>query len=76
LFSRGLQLPPSLTVLHVEQEVVGNDVTALNSVLECDTERQRLLDEEKQIASNLHVQRSVLVDSKDLYLRKEIAVWH
>uniref|UniRef100_T1GD47 ABC transporter domain-containing protein n=1 Tax=Megaselia scalaris TaxID=36166 RepID=T1GD47_MEGSC len=46
---RQLQIPAHITVLHVEQEVVGNDTTALDSVLECDTERTKLLNREKEI---------------------------
>ena len=49
-FSRHqLLLPSSLTVLHVEQEVVGDDTVALQSVLESDTEREELLKREKDL---------------------------
>jgi len=46
-----------MTVLHVEQEVTGDDMTALGSVLECDVKRHRLLGEEKSIAATLHASR-------------------
>jgi len=36
-------------VLHVEQEVVGDETTALEAVLECDTERNELLEEERRL---------------------------
>lgn len=42
-----LQIPSHISILHVEQEVIGNDTIALDSVLECDFERTRLLNEEK-----------------------------
>merc|ERR1712168_190317 len=54
LAGRHLRIPPHVTVLHVEQEVVGDDTTALQSVLECDTKRESLLQEEKTISSLLN----------------------
>ncbi len=36
-------LPAGVSVLHVEQEVTGDNTLALDSVLECDTERVQLL---------------------------------
>ena len=51
---RQLQIPSHITVLHVEQEVVGDDTPAVDSVLECDTERNRLLAREKEIMSLLN----------------------
>lgn len=53
LAGRQLQIPSHLTVLHVEQEVEGDDTLALDSVLECDTKRHSLLQEEKQITAQL-----------------------
>ena len=47
--SRQLALPPHLTIFHVEQEVEGNDTIALQSVLECDVERESLLKREKEL---------------------------
>ncbi|KAL1137978.1 hypothetical protein AAG570_009673 [Ranatra chinensis] len=44
-----LRIPSHVSVLHVEQEVVGNDTTALQSVLECDVARETLLKREKEI---------------------------
>ncbi|XP_064384426.1 ATP-binding cassette sub-family F member 3-like [Halichondria panicea] len=38
-----LRLPAGVSVLHVEQEVTGDNTLALDSVLECDTERVQLL---------------------------------
>ena len=44
----------SLQILHVEQEVVGDDTTVIESVLACDTERTSLLQEEQAILARLH----------------------
>ena len=54
LLSRGLlKIPSHISILHVEQEVIGDETIALDSVLECDEERNRLLKEEKQINAQL-----------------------
>ncbi|KAI9588334.1 ATP-binding cassette sub-family F member 3 [Glossina fuscipes] len=52
---RQLQIPSHVTVLHVEQEVVGDDTAAVDSVLECDTERTRLMVREKEIMNLLNM---------------------
>jgi len=39
--------------LHVEQEVHGDDTLAIDSVLECDTRRQDLLNKEKELNEKL-----------------------
>lgn len=44
-----LRIPTHVSILHVEQEVVGDDTIALDSVLECDTVRSNLLKREKEI---------------------------
>ena len=49
--NRELRLPSHVTVLHVEQEVVGDDTVAVESVLECDEERTALLKREKELLS-------------------------
>jgi ATP-binding cassette subfamily F protein 3 len=46
---RELPIPSHISVLHVEQEVIGDDTTVLQSVLSCDVERESLLQEERQI---------------------------
>ncbi|XP_064599054.1 ATP-binding cassette sub-family F member 3-like [Liolophura sinensis] len=51
--SRQLKIPSHISILHVEQEVVGDDTLALDSVLECDEKRHSLLQEEKQINAQL-----------------------
>jgi hypothetical protein len=41
-------------VLHVEQEVVGDDTPALESVLQCDTLREELLRREREISVSIN----------------------
>jgi len=38
----------------VEQEVIGDDTKAIDSVLECDTERERLLKREREINAEIN----------------------
>ncbi|KAL5108417.1 ATP-binding cassette sub-family F member 3 [Taenia crassiceps] len=45
LASGDLRLPPGLTVLHVEQEVMGDNTPAIESVLQADTQRATLMAE-------------------------------
>lgn len=48
-FRGQLRIPSHISILHVEQEVVGDDTPALESVLQCDFVRHRLLTREKEI---------------------------
>lgn len=61
-----LKIPSHISILHVEQEVVGNDIIALASVLECDFERARLLAEEKSINAQINA------GSTDITLNKQL----
>ncbi|OTF76765.1 hypothetical protein BLA29_009547, partial [Euroglyphus maynei] len=54
-----LVIPSHVRILHVEQEVVGDDTIALESVLECDTVRNDLLQREKILS-----QKSSLTDKE------------
>lgn len=47
-----LLIPKHITVLHVEQEVVGDDTLAIDSVLECDFKRTELLRREKELLAD------------------------
>uniref|UniRef100_A0A8B9MUT3 ATP binding cassette subfamily F member 3 n=1 Tax=Accipiter nisus TaxID=211598 RepID=A0A8B9MUT3_9AVES len=47
--SRSLRIPSHISILHVEQEVAGDETPALQSVLECDTTRESLLREERDL---------------------------
>ncbi|XP_064384428.1 ATP-binding cassette sub-family F member 3-like [Halichondria panicea] len=49
---RELRLPAGVSVLHVEQEVTGDNTLALDSVLECDTERVQLLARERELLAS------------------------
>ena len=52
--SRQLIIPAHLTILHVEQEVVGDETIALQSVLEALVVREALLKEEKEINQKMN----------------------
>lgn len=54
IYSGSLRIPSHIRVLHVEQEVVGDDTLAVDSVLESDTKRASLLAEEKQLNTVLN----------------------
>ncbi|XP_061493475.1 ATP-binding cassette sub-family F member 3 isoform X1 [Rhineura floridana] len=52
--SSNLRIPSHISILHVEQEVAGDDTPALQSVLECDTTRESLLKEEKELTARVN----------------------
>lgn len=52
--TKQLKIPSHISILHVEQEVVGDDTLALQSVLECDTVREGLLKREKEISAAIN----------------------
>ncbi|KAJ9575730.1 hypothetical protein L9F63_007376 [Diploptera punctata] len=54
IFSRSLRIPSHISVLHVEQEVTGDDTLALESVLQCDTVREELLRREREISASIN----------------------
>lgn len=49
-----LRIPSHISVLHVEQEVVGDDTPAIESVLECDSVRENLLKREREITATIN----------------------
>jgi ATP-binding cassette subfamily F protein 3 len=51
--SRQLPVPAAKSILHVEQEVVGDDTVALQSVLAADFKREALLAEERRLQTAL-----------------------
>uniref|UniRef100_A0A3Q3W7B7 ATP-binding cassette sub-family F member 3 n=1 Tax=Mola mola TaxID=94237 RepID=A0A3Q3W7B7_MOLML len=53
LASRNLRVPAHISILHVEQEVAGDETAALQSVLESDTLREGLLTEEKMLNARI-----------------------
>ncbi|KAI0288880.1 P-loop containing nucleoside triphosphate hydrolase protein [Russula brevipes] len=50
---REVPIPPHITILFVEQEIVGDDTTALSSVLKADVWRDHLLTEEARLNARL-----------------------
>ncbi|XP_009466770.1 PREDICTED: ATP-binding cassette sub-family F member 3 [Nipponia nippon] len=55
--SRSLRIPSHISILHVEQEVAGDETPALQSVLECDTMRESLLREERDVTAKINAGR-------------------
>lgn len=53
LASRNLRVPAHISILHVEQEVAGDETAALQSVLESDTQREDLLAEELRLNARI-----------------------
>uniref|UniRef100_A0A665UIS7 ATP-binding cassette sub-family F member 3 n=1 Tax=Echeneis naucrates TaxID=173247 RepID=A0A665UIS7_ECHNA len=53
LASRNLRVPAHISILHVEQEVAGDETAALQSVLESDSLREELLGEEKRLNARI-----------------------
>lgn len=50
-FRQQLRIPAGISILHVEQEVTGDETIALDSVLEADAVRTGLLRREKELLS-------------------------
>ncbi|KAJ1975518.1 ATP-binding cassette, regulator of translational elongation [Dimargaris verticillata] len=50
---RELEIPTHISILHVEQEMAGDDTTAIRSVLKADIWREHLLKEEKLILDQI-----------------------
>ncbi|XP_069053409.1 ATP-binding cassette sub-family F member 3 [Lepisosteus oculatus] len=74
LASRSLRVPPHISILHVEQEVAGDDTPALQSVLESDTEREGLLQQEREINARIASGHGEAMDSvrlSEIYAKLE-----
>ncbi|KAH0545020.1 hypothetical protein FGG08_000946 [Glutinoglossum americanum] len=66
LSRRELAIPTHITILHVEQEITGDDTPALQAVLDADVWRKHLLAEQEKITQQLGVleqERSTLADT-------------
>jgi len=61
---REVPIPINISILFVEQEIVGDDTLALDSVLKADVWRDRLLAEEKQLNAQLAQYESIENPSK------------
>ncbi|XP_007469004.1 PREDICTED: ATP-binding cassette sub-family F member 3 isoform X2 [Lipotes vexillifer] len=58
LATRSLRVPTHISLLHVEQEVAGDDTPALQSVLESDTVREDLLRRERELSTQIAAGRA------------------
>ena len=68
MLSKGeLKIPSHIRIVHVEQEVVGDDTLALQSVLESDTVREELLQKEKMLQKKIESN-----DSGDMSLTAQL----
>ncbi|PGH07946.1 hypothetical protein AJ80_07927 [Polytolypa hystricis UAMH7299] len=69
LSRREVAIPTHISILHVEQEIAGDDTPALQAVLDADVWRKHLLKEQEKISSELasiETERSSMADtSKD-----------
>ncbi|KAA8649217.1 putative AAA family ATPase GCN20 [Aspergillus tanneri] len=69
LSRREVAIPSHISILHVEQEITGDDTPALQAVLDADVWRKRLLVEQDKISTQLaaiEAERSSMADtSKD-----------
>jgi len=69
LSRREVAIPTHISILHVEQEITGDDTPALQAVLDADVWRKHLLAEQEKITkqlAQLEAERSTLADtSKD-----------
>ncbi|KAI1000137.1 hypothetical protein K3495_g8061 [Podosphaera aphanis] len=66
LARRELAIPTHISILHVEQEIRGDDTPALQAVLDADVWRKHLLGEQVKISkqlSDLEVERSSMADT-------------
>eukprot|EP00798_Chlamydomonas_sp_ICE-L_P006024 gene6024-12748_t len=59
-------IPANCQILHVEQEIVGDDTTVIGSVLACDTERSELLEQEEEILSQLNKRSELLKQEEEI----------
>lgn len=66
LSKREVAIPTHISILHVEQEITGDDTSALQAVLDADVWRKHLLKEQDKITkelSELETQRSSMADT-------------
>lgn len=66
LSKREVAIPTHISILHVEQEVTGDDTSALQAVLDADVWRKHLLREQEKITKELadiEAERSSLADT-------------
>ncbi|KFO33211.1 ATP-binding cassette sub-family F member 3 [Fukomys damarensis] len=74
LATRSLRVPAHISLLHVEQEVAGDDTLALQSVLESDTVREDLLQRERKLSAQIaagRVEGSEATQLAEIYAKLE-----
>ncbi|KAG6791568.1 hypothetical protein POTOM_000691 [Populus tomentosa] len=65
-------IPRNCQILHVEQEVVGDDTSALQCVLDSDIERTRLLEEEVRLHAQQVIIACIPADTLILVLKRDL----
>lgn len=68
---RHVEVPSFMHVIHVEQECVGDDRTALQTVLEADLEREWLMSMEKRLCDDEIGEEEAGVSLGEVYERLE-----
>lgn len=66
LSRREVAIPTYISILHVEQEITGDDTSAIQAVLDADVWRKKLLKDQEKITqqlADLEAQRSQLADT-------------
>lgn len=76
LSSRQLSVPPHISILHVEQEVQGDDTTVIKSVLAADFRRELLMREEKRLVALLDGSRRPSAKDADVLSSRLQLVYH
>ncbi|XP_008068889.1 ATP-binding cassette sub-family F member 3 isoform X1 [Carlito syrichta] len=74
LATRSLRVPAHISLLHVEQEVAGDDTPALQSVLESDSVREGLLLRERELSAQIaagRVEGSEAAQLAEIYAKLE-----
>ncbi|XP_075859634.1 ATP-binding cassette sub-family F member 3 isoform X2 [Microcebus murinus] len=74
LATRSLRVPAHISLLHVEQEVAGDDTPALQSVLESDSVRENLLRQERELSAQVaagRVEGSEATQLAEIYAKLE-----
>ncbi|KAI5474888.1 ATP-binding cassette, sub-family F, member 3 [Pseudohyphozyma bogoriensis] len=62
---REVAVPQHITILYVQQEVIGDDTPALESVLQADVHRTRMMKEEKQLNADLQALEDAEANGED-----------
>lgn len=63
---REIAVPPHISILYVEQEVVGDDTPAIEMVLRADVWREHLLEKERDLTNRVNMIESEQADNEEL----------